>query len=108
MANLPALPFTAANGVWSPNVHNAYTVMADIHKHTLQALQQELDAPRIRIHIETLTEHAVPILLALEESVKDEGIPTPWLQECALSMGNLLAQLQNTEVTADGCKSQFF
>src|ERR1700749_4994617 len=102
MADLPPLPAAPENQAWSPNVHNAYTVMADIFKHALQALRQELDAPRARIHIDSMANHAIPILLALEGSANDEGLPISWIQECAVAMGNLVANLQKAELTADG------
>jgi hypothetical protein len=102
MADLPPLPAAPENQAWSPNVHNAYTVMADIHKHALQSLRRELDAPRARIHIDSMADHAIPILIALEGSADDEGLPTSWIQECAVAMGNLVANLQKAELTADG------
>ena len=101
MEDLPALPPSPANNMRSLNVHNAYTVLADMHKHALQALRQELDAPQARLHIETLTQQAFPILVALEGSAVDEGLPTPWIQECAVAMGTLVANLQQAAVTTD-------
>lgn len=103
MADLPPLPLCSdENDSWSPNVQNAYTIMADMHRHALNALRQELDAPRARIHVETLSQQAIPILLALENSAEDEGLPHSWLQDCAVAMGSLMASLQKAEVTADG------
>jgi hypothetical protein len=102
MSELPALPPVTEGHAWSPNIQNAYTVLADIYNHALCALRQELDSPRARIHIETLTQHAIPILLALEGSADDEGLPEPWIQECATALGTLVANLQKAEVTADG------
>jgi hypothetical protein len=103
MAALPPLPYREENLPWSSNVNNAYQILTDMYRHANHVLlQDDSDIPRIKYHKETLTNDSIPILLALEASAEEEGLPTTWLHLCAESLGSLIVKLCSAEETADG------
>jgi hypothetical protein len=59
------------------------------------------DVNRLQFHQESLINDAV-LLLALEESAEDEGLPTSWLEDCVESISDLLIQLCKTEKEVTG------
>lgn len=101
--SLPPLPAKSTNVPWSANIHLAYHVLTDIFDHANEVLRQGDSNPiRIKFHLETLVDTAIPILQALEPSCDDEGLPTAWLHGSAESLGRLVLDLKQAEASAEG------
>jgi hypothetical protein len=101
--DLPPLPQpTNDSGVWPDHLHQAHDTLFYIYRHASQALQTCSELHRIRFHAEAITNNAIPLLRALEDSSAIEGIPMSWVLHVTAKLGMLLKQLQQAETTARG------
>ncbi|KAG6819028.1 hypothetical protein H0H93_016122 [Arthromyces matolae] len=96
LSMLPAHP-TAS---WSPAIYQAYEILGNSYNHASQILLQEAEASRLKYHAETMTSDLVPILLSLEQSATDEGLPLAWVQEIATTIGTTIAELFSAYTSA--------
>lgn len=99
MSPLPPLPPHAAHEAWSPNVLQAYEIISDIYRAASQAILQEADCVRLKLHAERLTTDAVPILIALENHAENENVSLEWLYSCTECIGALVVKLCEAQET---------
>lgn len=90
---LPPLPAPSNNVAWSPAVYQAYDVISEMYDRAAHVHHQEAESGRLKFHAESLTQDAVPILLALEEHAAEENIPVPWIHSLTTAVAGLIAQL---------------
>lgn len=93
MSSLPSLPVHPVNAPWSSNLYHAHQIISDIYRSASDVLLQEADAIRLKLHTERLTSDVIPILLELERTTRNEGLPIDWLHSCTEHVGVLVAKL---------------
>src|ERR1700683_4672666 len=106
MSSLPALPQADIDHPWSSAVHKAHHIMSDTYSHISRILQQEDSDPvRLNLHTSTIISDTLPILEALEaESLRRDsqhGLPTEWLESCAVALGQLLVETMSATGAAN-------
>jgi hypothetical protein len=101
--DLPPLPQpTDGSGVWPDHLHQAHDTLFHIYRHASQALQTCSELHRICFHAEAISNNAIPLLRALENSSAVVGVPMSWVLQVTAKFGMLLRQLQQAETTARG------
>lgn len=99
--SLPPLPVT--DTPLSSNVYNVANVLQDMYRTANAVLSHARpDVHRLQFHQDILVNDALPLLLALEESADDEGLPRLWLEDCVSSFSDLLIQLCEIERDVTG------
>jgi hypothetical protein len=85
--DLPPLPHPIhVSGVWPDHLHQAYDTLCHIYCHAFQAIQAQSELHHIQFHAEVITNDAVPLLQALENSSVVESIPMPWVLQVTIKI----------------------
>ena len=90
---LPPLPAPSNDVAWSLAVYQAYEVISEMYNRSAHVYHQEAKSGRLKFHAESLTQDAIPILLALEEHAAEENIPVPWIHSLTMAIAGLITQL---------------
>ncbi len=83
----PHLPERPDNEPWSANVHAAFDILWQAHRESTEILQvTNADPTRLVIHIDIIVKDIIPLLVSLESSMEQEGLPQEWIEEASQSM----------------------
>lgn len=100
--SFPPLPNTN-NQFLSPNFLHAAQILCDIFQAANHALSQgNFDLHRLKFHQEAIGSQAFSLLVDIEASSEEEGIPDEWIRDVVKAFGNLLAQIQTAKSSALG------
>jgi hypothetical protein len=94
-------------GSWSDAVYDAYTQITIALSRANQLLSQETDPLRLRIHAENIEGGILPLLAGMDVSAEVEGIPRPWLNECAYAVGEVYGRLQTAIESATEAEARY-
>lgn len=97
---LPHLP--PCSDPLSPQIPQAYAILARIFDGATQALQTRSDPTRIQYHQSTIQCEVIPILHALETVARQGEFSLEWVLECTAHFGILLRQLDDAQQTSVG------
>ena len=94
---LPALPSRRTDTPWSPSALNAYARINEIYNTASAYLEAaSFDSHRLEGYLTAIVTDVFPIVLLLEESLVQEGIPTDWLELVANRFTELYRILTET------------
>jgi hypothetical protein len=85
---------------WSAEIITSVRIINDIYQQARAALQIQSSKERYISHADLVINTAVPLLTALSDSPED--IPMHWFDSTTRKIGNLIADLQQAELEADG------
>jgi hypothetical protein len=87
----PPLPGHFDNGVWPPNVLQAYAIHHDAYQYAFEALNAgDNECHRLRPHSEKLLNRMLPILAAMEVEV----LNPQWFDESTTALAGLVLELE--------------
>jgi hypothetical protein len=85
---------------WSVEIITSVRIINDIYQQATAALQIQSSKERYISHADLIMNTAIPLLTALSDSPED--IPTHWFDSTTRKIGNLIADLEQAELEADG------
>jgi hypothetical protein len=92
------LPLPMCNQPWSSNVYHAFNILSDIFRTAKNVLSQEnYDLHQIRHRTETIANDALPLLLTLEATAQEEGLPVSWVYDAGSQYEDLIVELAEAE-----------
>ena len=100
---LPNLPIGYER--WSANVVETHRTLTQLYRHACEVIDQEdLEGERVAFHVDAITCHAVPLLVALEASEHSDEtpLPTTWILGAAELLGDTVASLRHAHELAKG------
>lgn len=93
--SLPALP--TRRDPWSPSVRNAFSRISGVYNTASAYLDAaSFDSHRLEGYLTAIVTDIFPVVLLLEESSAQEGIPSTWLESIANKFTELYGILTET------------
>jgi hypothetical protein len=88
---LPACP--PGREAWSDAIYDVYQRISSTFIRAASIVHKEADPVQLKIHLERV-HGAVLLLVAMETYAPQEQCPTGWLHQCAVAVGQLIADLE--------------